>query len=98
LSYPAILVAAGVCWAWPDRSPREVFEGAGFAVGVAVVLFGAGIAAGLALGVKAAALGLGDVKLMVLLGLLVGWPAIMSALLFGVLLAGIPGVILTVTG
>jgi leader peptidase (prepilin peptidase)/N-methyltransferase len=98
LSYPAIAAAAALYWAWPDRSAREVFEGAGLALGVAGVLFGIGIAAALALGVKASALGLGDVKLMLLLGLLLGWPAIMSALLFGVVLAGIPGVILTVTG
>jgi prepilin signal peptidase PulO-like enzyme (type II secretory pathway) len=76
----------------------NVFEGAGVAVGVAAVLFLLGIAAALALRAKGSALGLGDVKLIVLIGLLVGWPAIMSALLLGVIAAGVPGIVLTVTG
>jgi leader peptidase (prepilin peptidase)/N-methyltransferase len=98
LSYPAIVAAAVFCWAWPDRSAANVFEGAGVAVGVAAVLFLLGIAAALALRAKGSALGLGDVKLIVLIGLLVGWPAIMSALLLGVIAAGVPGIVLTVTG
>lgn len=98
LSYPATVAALAVCWAWPDRSAKEVFEGAGLALAVAAVLFGLGIVASLTFGVKGSALGLGDVKLMLLLGLLTGWPAIMSALLFGVVLAGVPGVILTLSG
>jgi leader peptidase (prepilin peptidase)/N-methyltransferase len=37
---------------------------------------------------KAEALGFGDVKLALFMGLLVGWPYIVQAIFYGVLLAG----------
>lgn len=98
LSYPAIGAAALMCWAWPDRSVLDVFGGAGAALGAAALLFGLGIFVGGALGAGGAAFGMGDVKLMVLLGLLAGWPLVMTALLFGVILAGVPSVVLMVAG
>jgi leader peptidase (prepilin peptidase)/N-methyltransferase len=41
---------------------------------------------------KAEALGFGDVKLALFMGLLVGWPYIAQALFYGVLLAGVASV------
>jgi leader peptidase (prepilin peptidase)/N-methyltransferase len=41
---------------------------------------------------KADALGLGDVKLALFMGLLVGWPYIVTAIFYGVLLAGVASV------
>jgi leader peptidase (prepilin peptidase)/N-methyltransferase len=65
----------------------------------------AGIASGLGVGLvflllglvgqaifKAEALGFGDVKLALFMGLLVGWPSIVQAVFYGVLLAGLASV------
>lgn len=98
LSYPAIGLAAVLCWAWPDRDVNDILIGAGFAIGVAVVLFLVGQAVGSVLGVTATPFGMGDVKLILLLGLLLGWPVVMTALFIGVILAGIPALALMVTG
>ncbi len=92
LSYPAIAAAAALCWAWPDRTIIDVFAGGGFGLGVGVALFGLGLFAG-----GAGGLGLGDVKLMVLIGLVLGWPAVMYALIYGMIIAAIPSVILILT-
>ena len=46
---------------------------------------------------KAEALGFGDVKLAVFMGLLLGWPYTLSALFYGVLLAAIGAVVYIVT-
>jgi leader peptidase (prepilin peptidase)/N-methyltransferase len=69
----------------------------------------AGIASGLGVGLlflllslvgsaifKADALGFGDVKLAVFMGLLVGWPYIVQAVFYGVLLAGVASVVVIV--
>jgi leader peptidase (prepilin peptidase) / N-methyltransferase len=42
------------------------------------------------------ALGLGDVKLAVLMGLLIGWPAIINALFYGTLAGAATGIILMI--
>jgi leader peptidase (prepilin peptidase)/N-methyltransferase len=44
------------------------------------------------------ALGLGDVKLAVLLGLLTGWPMVLSALFYGTLAGAATGMVLMMTG
>jgi prepilin signal peptidase PulO-like enzyme (type II secretory pathway) len=98
LSYPAIAAAAALCWAWPDRDVSDVLIGLGFAVGVAVVLWGFGQVVGALLGVTATPFGIGDVKLIVLIGLLLGWPVVMTALFIGVILAGVPAIALMVSG
>jgi prepilin signal peptidase PulO-like enzyme (type II secretory pathway) len=98
VTYPAIIVAVLFCWAWPDRSAIDIVFGTGFAVAVAVGLFLLGAAFGAAVGIRATPFGLGDVKLILLLGLLLGWPAVMSALFIGVLVAGAPAVVLMIRG
>ena len=98
VSYPAILAAAALCWVWPDRSIGDIWLGAGVAVGVAAVLTFGGLAVGLALRVRQAAFGLGDAKLIVLLGLLLGWPAILGGLFVGVIAAGVPALALMLLG
>ena len=45
---------------------------------------------------KAEALGFGDVKLAVFIGLITGWPLAASALLYGVVLAGVISILLVV--
>lgn len=84
LTYPAAIAAIAVCWAWPDRSIVDIATGAGLAAGVACVLV-------------LLRFGGGDSKLVVLIGLLVGWPAIMPALLYGIVVGGVVAVALLVT-
>lgn len=98
LMYPTIVAAAAVSWAWPDRDVQHIFLGAGVAVGIAFVLFVFGLLTGALLRIRATAFGLGDVKLIVLLGLLAGWPAFFPALLYGVLAAGAVSVALILQG
>ncbi len=88
LSYPAIAAAAALCWAWPDRGVADIALGAGFGLGVAAAMLALGVVVGSMLGVKDIAFGMGDAKLIVLIGLLTGWPGVMTALFYGVLLAG----------
>ncbi len=92
LSYPAFVAAIAFCWAWPDRSVLQVLEGTGVALGIAALLFGLGLFFG------ANALGMGDAKLLVLLGALIGWPGVMTAVFFGVIAAGLPAIAMLVAG
>lgn len=88
--YPAIVLAAAFAWVWPDRSVMDIALGGGVALGIGTGMFLLGIVTGSLLGVRSTPFGLGDTKLIVLIGLLTGWPAVLSALLFGVVAAGIP--------
>ncbi len=88
LSYPAIAAAAALSWAWPDRSVSDIALGAAVGLGIAASMVALGMVVGAALGVKDIAFGMGDAKLIVLIGLLTGWPGVLTALLYGVLLAG----------
>lgn len=92
LTYPAFLVAVALCWAWPDRTVGEVFIGIGVGVAAAVLLVGVGIL----VGGGGMGLGIGDGKLMIVMGALVGWPGIMSALFYGILAAGLVSVVLLI--
>jgi prepilin signal peptidase PulO-like enzyme (type II secretory pathway) len=98
LMYPSILAAIAVSWVWPDRSLAAIWIGGGVAVAAGVGVFLLGQAVGSVLGARETPFGLGDVKLIVFLGFLLGWPAVLWALLFGVVAAGIPGLALTLTG
>lgn len=98
LSYPAIVAAAALCWAWPDRDVQEILFGALFALIVGAGMFLLGLAFGAVIGATATPFGMGDVKLILLLGLLLGWPVAMSALLIGVVAAGVPAIVLMLSG
>jgi leader peptidase (prepilin peptidase)/N-methyltransferase len=93
LTYPALLAAIVFCWAWPDRDVGAILAGLGFAAAVGVAVFILGVLLGGAVG----GLGLGDVKLMILIGALLGWPATMYALFVGMILGGVPAAFLLVT-
>lgn len=84
LTYPAALAAIALCWVWPDRSVMDIAVGTGIAV----------VVAGLLVLLR---FGIGDSKLVVLIGLLIGWPAIMPALLYGIVAGGLVAVILLFT-
>ncbi len=98
LMYPTIVLAAAFCWAWPDRSIADIWIGAGIAFATGAVLFLAGAFFGSSRGAGTTPFGLGDVKLIILLGLLTGWPAVRTALVIGVLLAGIPALVMIAFG
>lgn len=89
LSYPAMALAVALCWAWPDRSVGSIAIGGLFGLGVGVLLVGVGLFAG-------GALGIGDGKLILLISLVVGWPAAMYAVLYGIVFGGIAAVVLMV--
>lgn len=86
LSYPLMAVAAALSWAWPDRSIGDIWIGAAIALGIAAAMYGVGLVFGAA--TRTTAFGLGDAKLIVLLGLLLGWPAALSGLVFALLAGG----------
>ncbi|MEP6870818.1 MAG: A24 family peptidase [Anaerolineaceae bacterium] len=98
LMYPTIGLALALAWGWPDRDAEQILFGAVVALGIAVALFAFGVLTGALLGVRATAFGPGDVKLILLLGLLCGWPAFFPALLYGVLAAGAVSVVLLFCG
>lgn len=89
LSYPAMALAAALCWAWPDRSVGSIAIGGLVGLGIGVVLVGVGVFLG-------GALGLGDGKLILLIGLAAGWPLVMYAVLYGVIFGGVAGSVLIV--
>jgi len=95
VSYPGIVLAAAFCWAWPDRSVADVFLGGGVALGAAVAIF---VLGELLMRVTTPPFGIGDVKLLLWMGLVVGWPAIMSAALLGILAGGLIAVVYLVQG
>lgn len=98
IMYPAIVAALAVTWAWPDRSAGELLLGGVIGLAAGAVLFIGGELLGALLRVRATAFGLGDVKLMALIGLLVGWPAVVSALFLGIIAAGIPALVMVLVG
>lgn len=98
LMYPSMLVALALCWVWPERSIGDIALGAGIALALAVLMFVFGLVVGGALGVKVTPFGLGDVKLIVLMGLLCGWPAFLTAVLLGALSAGLPSLAMLISG
>lgn len=81
VTYPAVGAAVAVSWAWPDRTVAEIAVGAGVGVAVAVVL-------------GFLRFGGGDLKLVVLMGVLLGWRGLLPALLYGFLLGGLVAVVL----
>lgn len=86
--YPALLLAATVSWLWPDRGVAAVFLGGGLALAVtlAVYLLSRG------------SFGAGDVKMALLMGLVVGYPAVVVGGFVTALSAGAVAALLLLTG
>ncbi|MEE8384783.1 MAG: A24 family peptidase, partial [Dehalococcoidia bacterium] len=76
--YPSLLLAAAFSWAWPDHSVLEIFGGGAAALVMTSVMFILG----------RGALGLGDVKMSLLMGLVVGLPSVIVGVFIGTLAAG----------
>jgi prepilin signal peptidase PulO-like enzyme (type II secretory pathway) len=81
--YPSILIAIAVSWAWPDSSVVDVLAGGLVAIGIAVGLLM------LSLPFGAGAFGMGDVKMIVLIGFVVGLPAVAVGVVLGTLAAAV---------
>jgi leader peptidase (prepilin peptidase)/N-methyltransferase len=77
--YPSIVLAAAFSWAWPELSLAQVFGGGAAALVITAVLYVAG----------RGALGFGDVKLSVLMGLVVGFPSVLVGIFMGAFAAGL---------
>jgi leader peptidase (prepilin peptidase)/N-methyltransferase len=84
VTYPAALVALALCWVWPDRSIVDIVLGGGLALFVAVVF-------------SFLRFGGGDLKLVVLIGLLLGWHGMLPAIFYGVIAGGLVAVGLLLT-
>lgn len=89
--YPSILIAAAFCWVWPDSPWYQVLAGGGAAIGLAVLMYLFSLLFG------AEAFGIGDVKMIVLIGFVVGFPAVIVAILLGTIAAGVVAGVLVVT-
>ena len=85
--YPSIVLAIALSWVWPDVSALEVLAGglAGLALGIGLLVFSLPFGKG--------AFGIGDVKMIALIGFVVG-PA---SLLVGILLGSIVGGLIAAT-
>ncbi len=88
LTYPGLVVGLLFAWLWPGLGVGAALLG-GLA---ALVLFGALVL------LYRRGMGLGDVKLATLIGLYLGWPQVLPALLSAFLLGGLVGVAILLTG
>jgi leader peptidase (prepilin peptidase)/N-methyltransferase len=90
--YPSIFLAIAFCWAWPDTSVTEILAGGGIAVAVAIALLL------LSLPFGSGAFGIGDVKMIVLMGFVLGIPSVLVGVVLGTLAAGVGAALLLMTG
>ena len=91
LVYPSILLAIALSWAWPDSSVQNVLLGGlvAAAIGVLLIL--------LSLPFGRGAFGMGDVKMIVLIGFVVGLPSILVGIFVGTLAAACAAFVLIAT-
>jgi prepilin signal peptidase PulO-like enzyme (type II secretory pathway) len=75
--YPSVLIAIALSWAWPDSSFVDILAGGLVAIGIAAALLM------LSLPFGAGAFGMGDVKMIVLIGFVVGLPAVAVGVVLG---------------
>ena len=87
LTYPAMIAAALLAWGWTDRSLASIYIGGGSALLIAVGLFVLG----------RGGFFLGDVKMLILMGLTSGFPYFLSGLLITAILGGVVAILLLVT-
>jgi prepilin signal peptidase PulO-like enzyme (type II secretory pathway) len=85
---------AAFAWARPDRDALDIAVGLGAALAAGAFFFVLGVFAGRG----ATGFGMGDVKLVILAGLLLGWPLVVYGVFLGIMIAGVPAVALIVLG
>lgn len=89
--YPATLIAIAVSWAWPDSSFVEMLAGGLVAILISVMLVL------LSLPFGPSAFGMGDVKMIILIGFVVGLPSVLIGVVVGTLAAGFVSGVLVIT-
>lgn len=89
--YPSIVIAAALSWGWPDTSVVQILAGGGVAIAIAAALLIISLPFG------ANAFGFGDVKMIVLIGFVVGVPPVLVGIVIGTLAAGIVAGFLLIT-
>lgn len=85
---PALALALSLSWVWPDRSVAEALLGGAAALAPMLAVFS----------LSRGGLGGGDVKMATLVGVVVGYPAVLTALLVASVSAGVVAVSLLVVG
>lgn len=90
--YPSLLLAMALSWGWPDNSVVDIFIGGGVGVVIALALLLFSIPFG------GGAFGMGDVKMIVLIGFVVGLPSVVVGAFVGTLAAGAASAFLVLTG
>lgn len=89
--YPSIIMAAALSWGWPETSVVEIFAGGGVGVLIAVMLLLLSIPFG------SESFGLGDVKMIVLMGFVLGVPSVLVGVVVGTFAAGLAAAFLLIT-
>ncbi len=89
--YPAIVLAVALCWAWPETSAIQVLAGGVVGIAIAALLYLFSLFFG------PEAFGMGDVKMIVLIGFVVGFPGVIAAVFLGTVAAGAVAAVLVVT-
>jgi len=89
--YPSLLLAIVFSWAWPDTSFVAVLAGGVLAAVIAVSLLLFSLPFG------ANAFGMGDVKMIILSGFVLGLPAVIPGLFIGTFAGGIAALFLLLT-
>jgi prepilin signal peptidase PulO-like enzyme (type II secretory pathway) len=86
--YPALALALATSWLWPDRGVQEALLGGGIAFAMTLVFYV----------LSRGGFGGGDVKMLWLVGLVVGYPAVMMASLITALAGGLLALVLLLLG
>lgn len=81
--YPSIALAIALSWVWPDASTAEILAGGAAGVTLGVSLFALSLLFG------PGAFGMGDVKMIALIGFVVGPASLLVGIFLGTLLAGL---------
>lgn len=86
LMYPSLLIALALVQLWPGHSFLWTVAGGGAGFGIMFILY-----------LLLPGFGFGDVKLAALIGLILGWPAVLFGLFLGVFLGGLGALFLLVS-
>ncbi len=89
--YPSVIAAAALSWGWPDTSVVEIFAGGGLGILMATLLLL------LSLPFGPDAFGMGDVKMIVLMGFVLGVPSVLVGVVVGTFAAGAVAAFLLIT-
>jgi prepilin signal peptidase PulO-like enzyme (type II secretory pathway) len=90
--YPGILLAIAFSWAWPDATVIQIIGGGLVGILMAAIMLLVSIPFG------PGAFGMGDVKMIVLIGFVLGVPAVLVALFLGTIAGGLAAAFLWLTG